>query len=196
MRRWRVRRSRPHLILCWEPSPTSGPTGPAAGEPKPGERIGPHLLAGFTQALKPRSRGDLAAALIEGFLGNHGQGFQLRAGWTLGPQISATATRLGAGHRQPLTELPGWQTLSELADEIRQMMRTVAARHDAGFWYTLLVRAQPLMIAWLGNVAMIALPAIGSAVFSSPRKSTLAGFLTAPWRVEVPPVARRLSIML
>jgi hypothetical protein len=183
MRKWRVRRSRPHLILYWEPSPTPGEPAPAAGEPQPGERIGPHLLEGFTQALKPRSRGDLATALIEGFLGDHGQGFRLRAGWMLRPQISAIAIRLGAGHRQPLTELAGWQTLSELADEIRQMMRTIAARHDPGFWYALLVRAQPLMIAWLGNVATLALPAIGSAVFSSPRKSTLAGFLTAPWRV-------------
>ncbi|SCL27130.1 hypothetical protein [Micromonospora inyonensis] len=160
-----------------------GVPGPGAGEPQPGERIGPHLLDGFTQALKPRSRGDLATTLIEGFFGDHGQGFRLRAGWVLGPQISATATRLGAGHRQPLTELAGWRALSEIADEVRHMMRTIAVRHDPGFWYALLVRAQPLMIAWLGNVAMLALPAIGSAVFSSPRKSTLAGFLTAPWRV-------------
>ncbi|MFC7532342.1 hypothetical protein [Actinoplanes sp. GCM10030250] len=183
MRKPRARRSRPHLILYWDP-PISG-SQPDAGsaDPPPGAAIGPHLLEGFTQALKPRHRTDLATALVEGFLGGQGEGFQLRSGWSFGPHISAAATQLGAGHRQFVGEQHGWNVLGALAEEVRTMMRTVADRRDPAFWYALLVRAQPVMISWLDNAAKIALPEIAAVALTSPRRSTLMGFLTAPWRV-------------
>lgn len=183
----RRRRSRPHLILYHDPSPqTDVSTVPASvdhDEEADAVLIGPQLLKGFEQALKPRSRGDLATWLIDGFLTGRGRGLQLRAGPMLLPQLHAAAAKIGVGHLQPLDGEDGWRRLTGLAEAVRTLMDELAAAHDPAFWYAMIMRLQPPLATFAPSIALLALPEMGAAAFRSPRRSTLLGFLTAPWRV-------------
>jgi hypothetical protein len=198
----RRRRSRPHLILYAPEGPDDYPALPSEEplrEESRANAVGPwsqQLLAPLETALKPRSRGDVATFLIEGFLrGSGGPGLQLRAGWALVPQISAAFTAVGAGHMQVLSGADGWGALTGLAADIRAMMAPIAASHSTGFWFALLARTEPVLTTTVSQGAKIALPAVYTAVLAAPRRTTLLDFLTAQWRVP-PSVMTRLDQLI
>ncbi|MFG2102978.1 hypothetical protein ACGFJ5_20505 [Micromonospora echinaurantiaca] len=157
--------------------------GPMPPDGPPGSTWGEQLVRAFEQVLKPRARGDLATFLIHGFFAPSRGGIRLQAGPALLPQVLRAAAEVGAGHLQVLCGHDGWQALTRLGEDICAMMRQIAEKHDRAFWYALLVRAERVLIPALPLTGKQSLPAIYDSVFRSPRRSTLVGFLTAPWRV-------------
>ncbi|MEV4708675.1 hypothetical protein [Actinoplanes sp. NPDC049316] len=183
MPRPKSRRSWPHSILHSGPAYPPDSSHLILTEPAPGELVGPHLLRTYEQVLKPRSDGDPATFLIQAHLTGGGNELQLRTGWELIPQISAAATQFGASHLQPLSGPDGWRTLADLAEAVRVMMRQMAADYDPAYWYALIKRAEPILLTQHADICRRAIPEILAAAYASHRRSSLIGFVTAPWRV-------------